>query len=265
MFCGTRWVENEKVASKVIDLWYNVVKICNHWEPLSKSKQPCSKSYLFNCTSMYKRSIDEIIQNSNGKNCCIICTAWIENGKFFVQNIFNKKRQSEGKVWRRFRCNNGDKWFTEETVTNESVESFRKDCSKKTQAAGKVPLRCAIVRNSPSISPLLIPTNPVRSKTDFKIFLERMVQINRIKTNVADKAQAELTKLHSSIVLQGLTRIKNVDKLNDRFDKFYIEDISLIGECCDDLCLGHGQAVIERGFRFINNYYNHSNINQLSL
>lgn len=92
-----------------------------------------------------------------------------------------------------------------------------------------------------------------------------MVQINRIKTNVADKAQAELTKLHSSIVLQGLTRIKNVDKLNDRFDKFYIEDISLIGECCDDLCLGHGQAVIERGFRFINNYYNHSNINQLSL
>ena len=62
------------------------------------------------------------------------------------------------------------------------------------------------------------------------MFLERMVQINRIKTNDADKAQAELTKFHSSIVLQGLTRIKNVHKLNDRFDKFYIEDISLKGE-----------------------------------
>ena len=62
------------------------------------------------------------------------------------------------------------------------------------------------------------------------MFLERMVQINRIKTNDADKAQAELTKFHSSIVLEGLTRIKNVHKLNDRFDKFYIEDISLKGE-----------------------------------
>ena len=179
---------------------------------------------------MNERSIDEIIQNPNWKNCCIICTAWIENRKFFLQNRFNKKRQSEGKVWRRFRCNNWDKWFTEETVINESVESFKKDCSKKTQEAGKVPLRYAVVRNSPLISPLLIPTNPDRSKTDFKMFLERMVQINRIKTNDADKAQAELTKFHSSIVLEGLTRIKNVHKLNDRFDKFYIEDISLKGE-----------------------------------
>ena len=179
---------------------------------------------------MNERSIDEIIQNPNWKNCCIICTAWIENRKFFLQNRFNKKRQSEGKVWRRFRCNNWDKWFTEETVINESVESFKKDCSKKPQEAGKVPLRYAVVRNSPLISPLLIPTNPDRSKTDFKMFLERMVQINRIKTNDADKAQAELTKFHSSIVLQGLTRIKNVHKLNDRFDKFYIEDISLKGE-----------------------------------
>ena len=46
MFCGTRWVEDEKVASRTIDIWDNGVKICNHWKSLSKSKQPGSKSYL---------------------------------------------------------------------------------------------------------------------------------------------------------------------------------------------------------------------------
>ena len=46
MFCGTRWMENEKVASRAIDLWDNVVKICNHWESLPKSTLPGSKSYL---------------------------------------------------------------------------------------------------------------------------------------------------------------------------------------------------------------------------
>ena len=40
-----------------------------------------------------------------------------------------------------------------------------------------------------------------------------MIQINRIKTNDADKPQAEFTKFQFSIVLQNLTRLKNFDKL----------------------------------------------------
>ena len=46
MFSEARWVEDEEVASRAIYLCDNVVKICNHWEPLSKSKQLDCKSYL---------------------------------------------------------------------------------------------------------------------------------------------------------------------------------------------------------------------------
>ena len=89
------------------------------------------------------------------------------------------------------------------------------------------PLKYAVVLNSAMILPLLIATNLDRYKAYFKNFLERMVQINRLKTNDADKAQAELIKFHSSIVLQNLAHFKNFDKLNDRLDKFYFEDIAL--------------------------------------
>ena len=52
-----------------------------------------------------------------------------------------------------------------------------------------------------------------------------MIPINRIKTNDPDKAQAEFTKFHSSIVLQNITRFKNFDKLSDQLDKFNFEEL----------------------------------------
>ena len=67
------------------------------------------------------------------------------------------------------------------------------------------PLKYAVVQNASSISTPLITTNPDQSKTYFKNFLERIIQINRIKTTDADKVQIEFTKFHSSIVLQNLT------------------------------------------------------------
>ena len=45
MFCGTRWVEDEKVASRALDIWDDVKKIVKHWESLPKYKRPSSKSY----------------------------------------------------------------------------------------------------------------------------------------------------------------------------------------------------------------------------
>ena len=43
------------------------------------------------------------------------------------------------------------------------------------------------------------------------------------------KPKLSFPKFHSSIVLQNLTHFKNFDKLNDRLDKFYFEDIGLKG------------------------------------
>ena len=80
-----------------------------------------------------------------------------------------------------------------DTVTSKSVKSFKKDCinfisSMLTRLLERAPLEYAVVQNSSLILPLLIATNPDRSKTYFKSFFERMVEINRIKTNDADKA-----------------------------------------------------------------------------
>ncbi|XP_066936367.1 uncharacterized protein [Clytia hemisphaerica] len=44
-FCATRWIEDRPVADRLVELWPNMVKMVNHWESLSRSKRPSSKSY----------------------------------------------------------------------------------------------------------------------------------------------------------------------------------------------------------------------------
>ena len=46
-FCATRWVENKRVAEKLIEIWRNIEKIMKFWSHLPKSKQPKCKRYNF--------------------------------------------------------------------------------------------------------------------------------------------------------------------------------------------------------------------------
>ena len=46
MFCQTRWVEDESVAPRAIDIWKFVASVIKHYESLSKSKRrKNNKSY----------------------------------------------------------------------------------------------------------------------------------------------------------------------------------------------------------------------------
>ena len=40
-----RWVENKKVADRLIELWDNIRQLSKFWDKRPKSKQPQSKSY----------------------------------------------------------------------------------------------------------------------------------------------------------------------------------------------------------------------------
>ena len=44
-FCATRWVENKRVAERLIDIWPNVVVVVKFWSGFCKSKQPKCKSF----------------------------------------------------------------------------------------------------------------------------------------------------------------------------------------------------------------------------
>ena len=44
-FCGIRWVEDLKVAERVLEVWPNIAKIVAFWRSLPESKQPFSKSF----------------------------------------------------------------------------------------------------------------------------------------------------------------------------------------------------------------------------
>ena len=45
LFCALRWTEYVAVADRLIEVWPNIKQIMNFWEKLSKSKEPCDRSY----------------------------------------------------------------------------------------------------------------------------------------------------------------------------------------------------------------------------
>ena len=87
-------------------------------------------------------------QNSNWKNY-IICVVWIKSHKFFVQNRFNKKGQSEKKLDIGFGATTEiNDLLKKDTVTDESLKSFKKDCitfisSMLTKLLERSPLICS--------------------------------------------------------------------------------------------------------------------------
>ena len=42
-----RWLENKTAATRLIDIWENIKKVCAFWESMPKSKRPSLKSYLY--------------------------------------------------------------------------------------------------------------------------------------------------------------------------------------------------------------------------
>ena len=45
LFLTFRWIENNCVAVKLLELWPNIVKMVNHWERFPKPKRQSSESY----------------------------------------------------------------------------------------------------------------------------------------------------------------------------------------------------------------------------
>ena len=41
-FCKTRWVEDEPVAARGIQIWENIVQVLKYWHSLPKGKHPCN-------------------------------------------------------------------------------------------------------------------------------------------------------------------------------------------------------------------------------
>ena len=190
MFCGTKWVE--EVASRAIDLWDNVVKVCNHWESLLKSKQPGSKSNLTVLEAMKYPSIKvnlhffsyvakvaspflhiyqttvpmmpffyddlhDVIRTPMEK---IVVSSVLHESKTtssLCKINLTKKDNLKKKPDVSFGSTTEiDNLLKKDTVTNESVKSFKKDCIRYCKRS---PLKYAVVLNSSMILPLLIATN----------------------------------------------------------------------------------------------------------
>ena len=55
-FCKTRWVEDEPVAARGIQIWENIVQVVKYWLSLSKNRRPCNN-----------KPVDTLVKYRTGK------------------------------------------------------------------------------------------------------------------------------------------------------------------------------------------------------
>ena len=57
-FCATRWIEDDRVAERALEIWSNVEKYIQHGLKETKSKQPKSASF----STIEKATKDALVQ-----------------------------------------------------------------------------------------------------------------------------------------------------------------------------------------------------------
>ena len=99
-FCETRWVEDEKVAAKAVEIGSNIVQVIKHYEGLAPSKRPRNN-----------KSYDTLVKHADDK----LMPAKLQ--------FFGDVAHMVSEFLRGFQTNM--KMFIKEDVLNEAVTTFR--------------------------------------------------------------------------------------------------------------------------------------------
>ena len=119
----------------------------------------------------------------------------------------------------------------------------------------KSPLNYAIVRNSRSLSPIVMSTEPKVCALQFSALVDKLFATKWISERVAENAKLQMQEFLSSKCKENKSKFKTFDVHTQRLDDFlgvYLhknEKYSSLWKICQIVfVLSHGQSSVERGF-----------------
>lgn len=259
-FCETRWIEDEKVADRALEVWPSVVKTVKYWQGLCKSKRPNNKSYerlvenyldllvpaklqffsfLASIMSpyliMYQTDapmvpfmFDELSTIVYRLLRLVYKQGKINEKKFlsdlmkdaFLQNKENKMDVLQIDVGAAAKNS-----LSLVQVSAEKKRKFRNDCQKVVEVIllkllERLPINKSLVIQASSLSPINMQQSPNRSTKRFKALSDNLFAAKKIKAKVADNAKSQYEKFINTCVVKHAEKFMEFDFRKERLDEF---------------------------------------------
>ena len=260
MFCQTRWVEDEPVAVRAIQVWQYVVNVIKHFQTLCKSKQPANnKSYdtlVDYHNDVFMKVKFQFFIDIAGMMCSYLKQFQTDNPMMLfvpeilegvirrLMNIFIRKavidEADTAYSLIKVDLNERENYLPKESVKlptatkalllslNASVTKklkFKEDCAALVKGiVGKLQERCPLKQLFVRSLSSLIPKNMVENKnciSKFEKVVDKLYTFNQINSKEADNAKLQLEMFISDMVTIHQEEFLNFNYAENRLDHFY--------------------------------------------
>ena len=258
-FCKTRWVENEIVASRAIQIWPDISKVIRHWLSLAKSKRPQNK--LFDV--LVKHHTDPLIlikvhffkftasilspflrRFQTPKSMIPFLSTELDATLRQVMSLFLRRQVIEeattpykllkidlGKRESMVDLQNVDLGTAANSALNKSKVKddlkmkFRKDCVKILvklieKLKESSPLSYGVVRNAVCFVPSEMVNHGATSELRAKNLIQKLYDLKLLSSQEADKAKQEYQAFLTSVAVIDQDKFLSYDMDKNRLDSF---------------------------------------------
>ena len=259
-FCDTRWIEDEPVANRALEVWPSIVATVKHYEGLCKSARPQNKSYqtlvanhldllvpaklhffafLANIMSPYLvmfQTDAPMLPFMFDELSCIIYRLLrlvyrqkkIDAKKYprelmnekFLKNDDNKMDEMQVDIGAAAKNS-----FDKVCLSAEKKRKFRKECKGAIvcillKLLERLPTNKMIVVQAASLSPQNMHRNPAKASRRFKSLADNLFAMKKITSKVADNAKDQFRNFLETDVIKHAEKFAEFDFRQTRLDDF---------------------------------------------
>ena len=258
-FCATRWVEDEMVAQRGMEIWPNFVKVVKHWESQCKSSRPDNKSYetlvkhhqdvfvplkmeFFRHTAkIFKEFLVQF--QTDAPMVPFLAHALERQMRKIAKIVIKRKVLKDAKTPYSLMKIDLDKeenrradddielgtalkeMLSSPSVRPERKREFKRQCkltiiSVLKKLNERSPLNFAIVRNASSLMPQQMIKDKEASIIRFKSLAEKLSKLKLLSSDQCDKAKEQYEEFVDDECVKYRETFSKFDHVVDSLDKF---------------------------------------------
>ena len=259
-FCKTRWIEDEPVAARAIQLWPNIVKVIKYFQSLCRSKRPQNNKSYDTLVAHHTSSIIEVklhffkyvaailkvflVGYQTDKPMLPFLCNDIDIVLRQLLKIFMRRDVIENAVTLykliKLDVSNKELWLpfhqihlgtATKTALNKSGATdsvklkFKEDCvlllvKMIAKIQERSPLKYSIARNSSCFSPLEMIRNKEACILKLGSLADKLYEMKWISASDSDSAKQQFDTLITSANHEHKDRFQMFDQYKDRVDSF---------------------------------------------
>lgn len=272
-FSETRWIEDEPVADRALQVWTSIIALVKYFEGLCKSRRPQNKSYetlvshhtdiLVPAKLHFFRFLATILQpylvmfQTDAPMVAFMFDELSNILYSLLRLVYRKSKLDQHKKLRdimnedflNLEQNQMDEMqvdigaaardqLQKAAVSAEKKRKFRKECKSAVitillKLLERLPTNKLVIVGSSSLSPNNMVNIPVKAEARFKSLADALFGLKKITASVADNAKGQYDQFLRNVVKVQRKKFEDFNFRTQRLDEFLYPLIGTKNDCKD--------------------------------